>query len=277
MTEEIKLSPNTEKIVRFSVFDWMILCGCILMLLFSIHLIVSDVISSSWSTLLIDFGIWFIIPIYGLKAKFKKFKEVKTKKALKMLLISTGAIFIIILGYTFFSIFNSVRSIDTKYSLNTPTEWVQVISSNQKFSMTLPKNWSILTNENGVGKIETYAYFGEELDGFAHYVVKYENYESAFKQANIESLDDTAELNFLKGLVDEQVKELNISNFSSQFTKTKGYNSIRYQGIFNDDNQSLNIEGIMLLAEKISYSVVAISKQGYTNNLERVLDGLSIK
>lgn len=229
-----------------------------------------------WAGLVGIFLSYFAVQLDYYKATGKKFAPREKFVAISLLVISV--LFAISLGDSISSVFYLSTTATQQNNQNSDSnEWVRVVSANQKFSVDLPKQWELLADEKKDGKIEAVVYQAEELEGAIVYIVKYENYESLFKKEGIDSFNEVQEQNFLKDLVDNQVNELDLSNFSTQFLKVKGFNSIKYKGLLTENSKSTNIEGVMILANKASYSIVVMDEQGFGHNLNRILDSLLIE
>lgn len=159
-----------------------------------------------------------------------------------------------------------------------PVAWIKMASPDGHFSVELPSN-AEYSASNSPGSIETYLYSVQEQNDNVSYVVKYENYQPVAAKIglNIEKSSQTAKQNLLKELVTKLVGELSISNSSSQFITSHGYEAIRYTGVAGPDYESANIEGVIILAGQAVYSITAIYRQGYSHGLDRILNSLVIK
>lgn len=157
-------------------------------------------------------------------------------------------------------------------------EWVKVTSSDGRLSVDLPRN-PTFQKSIPPKELEGFSYLAYEQQEKVAYVVKYENYHSVMvsEGVDLEGAGSSKVNAFLKALVDSQIEDYKISNFSSEFTKSHSHSAIRYSGTIEHDGKTGDMKGIIILDGESAYYVVSISDVGYLADFDRVLNSLIIK
>ena len=156
-------------------------------------------------------------------------------------------------------------------------EWVKVVSRDEHFSVSLPSNYYEFLQDDSPNSVYGYSYTANEYDGSVLYIVKYQDYQSVYDSEGIESLSSSNKLNFLRELANTELDELNVVEFSSELIKVSKHDAVRYNGVVHENGGTMNIEGVIIVVNKASYTVVVLYNPEYNHNLERVLDSLVIK
>lgn len=160
---------------------------------------------------------------------------------------------------------------------STQNEWVEIVSPDKQFSVSLPNNYELLSSDSP-DSIYSYSYTASEYNDSVLYVVKYQDYQSVYDSEGIESLSSSKKLSFLKEIeITDLRNNFNITNFSSEIIKIYEYDAIRYSGVVHEDGEAMNVEGVIISVDKASYSVIVLYYPDYNHNLERVLNSLVIK
>lgn len=137
--EQIKEVDQTKKSIRFNVWDWILLIGAIIILPWAVIALSTDglslLLSSSGEQLgrFIADIVWLAIAGWVLKLKLEKFKEAKTAKAHKFLIIAIWivATLIIIVIFSFFLVFKGERTArDARNDIGTSTTSIQSEQAN---------------------------------------------------------------------------------------------------------------------------------------------------
>ncbi len=156
-------------------------------------------------------------------------------------------------------------------------EWVGIVSPNKEFSVSLPNNYELLPSDSS-DSIYGYSYTASEHNDSVLYVVKYQDYQSVYDSEGIESLSSSKKLSFLKEIeITDLTNNFNITNFSSEIIKIYEHDAIRYSGVVHEDGETMNVKGVIISVDKVSYSVIVLYNPDYNHNLDRVLDSLVIK
>jgi len=156
-------------------------------------------------------------------------------------------------------------------------EWVEIVSPDKNFSMSLPSNYEFLTSDSP-NLIHGYSYTANEYNNSVLYLIKYQDYQSVYDSEGIESLSSSKKLSFLREIeIADLINNFNITNFSSEVIKIYEYDAIKYSGVVHEDGEAMNVEGVIISVDKTSYSVVVLYNPDYNHNLDRVLDSLVIK
>ena len=127
-------------------------------------------------------------------------------------------------------------------------EWARITSPDGKISVDLPRN-PIFNSDDTPNTIESYSYIAYEKQDKVAYTVKYENYQALVEKTNVDLKNANKEQaqTFLKGLVDATVSEFNLSNFTSEFTVSHGYNAVKFGGEVSQGGKGAKIDGIIIL------------------------------
>src|SRR3989344_1672611 len=188
-------------------------------------------------------------------------------------------IFCVFILFIIFGIYNNPdrKATESGNSQSNEQKWVRINSPDGHFSVELPNN-AEYSADNSAGSVETYLYSVQEQNDNVSYIVKYENYQPIVNQAglDLENSNQTAKRNFLKELANAEINKLSASNFSSQFISSHGYEAVRYAGTISLDEEKGNIEGVIILASETTLSVTAVYSPGYSHDLERILNSLTI-
>lgn len=155
-------------------------------------------------------------------------------------------------------------------------EWARITSPDGKLSVDLPRN-PVFNRDTSSDVIENYTYMAYEKDDKVVYIVKYENYQAvaAKTEVDLKNVNEQQAQTFLRGLVDATVKDLNLSNFTSEFTVKQGYNAVKFSGEVSSDRDSASVKGVIILVGESAYSLMALSKQGYSADFDRALNSLT--
>lgn len=155
--------------------------------------------------------------------------------------------------------------------------WVKVVSRDKHFSVSLPSNYEFLSSDSS-SSVYGYSYTASEYNNSVLYVVKYQDYQSVFDNEGIESLSSSKKLNFLKELANIELDDFSsVVKFSSKFIKVFEHDAVRYNGVVRENGETMNVEGVIILVDKVSYSVIVLYDPDYNHNLDRVLDSLVIR
>jgi hypothetical protein len=136
--EQAEGENKIKKPDRFTIWDWIMLVGAMIMLPGGLMSIISDCL------ILISFGkiddssqliaglFWMAIFAWALKIKLRKFKKIKTTKAHKILIITTWMIALLILVPTILSFFivhnNAIYHIASKKTATFLTLYGMIVS-----------------------------------------------------------------------------------------------------------------------------------------------------
>jgi len=156
------------------------------------------------------------------------------------------------------------------------TLWVHVISPDRKLSMDLPDNFEIDVSIDDSEFIPGYVYTAYEQRDFVTYVVKYEDYTSILDFTKKEMQDESEKHTFLKTMMESNIEDFNMLEFSSAFVKYKEYEAVKFNGKLYD-NGLIDIAGIIILVDNTTYSIIALSEEYKQHNFERILDSLVIR
>jgi len=188
-------------------------------------------------------------------------------------LVIYAILFIISMVYTMYVV--SSENIQSSNS-SSQNEWTEIVSPDKNLSLSLPSNYELSLSDSS-NAINGYSYMATEHNNSVSYIVKYQDYQSVFDSEVIGSLSSSKKHSFLKELANTELDDFSVTNFSSKFTNTYGHDAIEYSGIINDDNKTINVEGIIILIDKVSYSALVLCDPDYNHNLNRVLNSLVIK
>ena len=164
----------------------------------------------------------------------------------------------------------------TDNSSTTQNEWVEIVSPDKIFSVSLPSNYEFLQSDSP-DSVYGYSYTASEHNDSVLYIVKYQDYQSVYASEGIESLSSSKKLDFLKEIEIKDLNNFDVTNLSSEVIKIYEYDAIRYNGVVHEDGETMNIEGVIISVDKASYSVIVLYNPDYNHNLDRVLDSLDIK
>ena len=157
-------------------------------------------------------------------------------------------------------------------------EWARITSPDAKLSVDLPRN-PVFKVDNSSDVLENYSYIAYEKQDKVAYTIKYENYHAVVIKTNVDLKNANEQIaqSFLKGLVDSTVQEFNLSNFTSEFIISHGYNAVKFSGEISQNGKSAEIDGIIILVGEATYSLTSLAENGYTADFDRVLNSLVIK
>ncbi len=253
---------------------------------FILKLLLGVNIASSLSVI-ISFIFRFSIIWLGLayfmnkKSKMPENPTEEDKKSFKRAKVITWVILGIFLipfsiGFILPMIANSDRK--SSDSLNQESQqWETITAKDNRFSVDLPKNPVFYPSTPG--QIEGYSYLAYDQNRNIAYVVKYENYHASIQESGIEVANASEEVKqkLLKLIADSSIKDMTVSNFSSEFFTYHGYSAIRYGGVITKGSENGNMKGAIILVGESVYTISVLEKTGYTADFDRVLNSLIIK
>ena len=226
-----------------------------------------------WFGLIGIFLAYFVVKLDYCKAT-KQTLSLRNKMVTGFLVIWTF-LFMISTIYTMYVVSSGSNQISDSSTIQ--NEWVKVISRDKHFSVSLPSNYYEFLQDDSPNSIYGYSYTASEYNDSVLYIVKYQDLQSVFDNEDIESLSSSMKLNFLKELANTELDELSIVGFSSKLIKFSEHDAVKYSGAVHENGGIMNIEGVIILVDKVSYSVVVLYNPEYNHNLDRVLDSLDIK
>ena len=209
---------------------------------------------------------------------YKSIEKPYSKRFLIYGLILAPIILLGVISSTILTTLNEKRlSAITNIETTENLKWVNVVSPEGKFSLDLPKN-SNFNPDDPTSDIIGYSWSAKDQNESVAYIVKYENHQSTFEKLKISKNLTLEEQNkILKAFSDAEVEKFVVINPSSQFINLKSYPAIKYTGLINKNGDNLNIEENIILVDKSVYYIVAIYKTGYKNEIDRILNSLTIK